>query len=400
LKQAVVEALGNRGDGIIRLNDEVLHISKVLAGETVVLHEGRLVEVLSPSTERVEPFCPHFARCGGCKFQHWQELPYRQWKRALLVEALASKGIETDIADLVDAHGQGRTRVSLHVRQHDGTWGAGFMEQKSHDLVVLDHCPVLVPALREAATLAAAFGEPLGTCDVAITAADNGLDVAVKAERKIVMKRFDALNAILKRFSVLRLSVNGDIHTALEDPVVKMGTARVKLPVQNFLQPTRFGEEALAQLVLSGVGKAKHVADLFCGLGPFALRLAEMSRVTAIDSDKQAVVSLHSAVRNTQGLKPVDAQARDLFREPLMPAELKDFDAIVLDPPRAGAEAQVKMLAKSVVKRVVMVACDVTTFARDAAILKAGGFTLKEVTPVDQFKWTAHLEMVGIFTRK
>jgi 23S rRNA (uracil1939-C5)-methyltransferase len=397
--QFVVEKLGHRGDGLVRRGDEILHVSKVLPGETVVLHEGRLKLVVSPSPDRIAPFCAHFDRCGGCKFQHWREEPYRHWKRDLLVEALAAKGIDAPVADLVDAHGIGRRRVSLHVRQQSGGWVAGFMEQKSHDLVAIDQCPVLVPALKEAPALAAAFGEPLGACDVAITAADNGLDVAIKAERKIVLKRFEALNAISKRFSVLRLSVNGEVHTALEDPFVVMGKARVKLPIQSFLQPTRQGEEALASLVLSGLGKAKSVADLFCGVGPFALRLAEKARVTAMDSDKAAVVCLDGAVRSTQGLKPVEAAIRDLFREPLTPAELNVFDAVVLDPPRAGAEAQVKMLAKSKVQRVVMVACDAGTFARDAAILKTGGFVLKEATPVDQFKWTAHLEMVGVFMR-
>jgi 23S rRNA (uracil1939-C5)-methyltransferase len=399
VKRGVVESLGNKGDGLLRIDDENHHVSKVLPGETIVLHEGRLHAIEVSSPERIEAFCAHYARCGGCKLQHWQDAPYRAWKRQLLVDALSSKGIETKVADLVDAHGAGRRRVSLHVRKQNGAWVAGFMEQKSHDLVALDHCPVLVPSMRDVAKLAAAFGEPLGACDVAVTAADNGLDVAIKAERKIVMKRIEALNTILKNFAVLRLSVNGDVHTSLHDPFVMMGRAGVKLPVQNFLQPTRAGEEALAQLVLAGVGKAKSIADLFCGLGPFALRLAETSRVTAIDSDKQAVVGLLGAVRNTQGLKPVEAQARDLFREPLMPAELHGFEAVVLDPPRAGAEAQVKMIAKSTVKRVVMVACDVSTFARDAAILKTGGFALKEATPVDQFKWTAHLEMVGVFTR-
>jgi 23S rRNA (uracil1939-C5)-methyltransferase len=399
VKRGVVESLGNKGDGLLRIDDENHHVSKVLPGETIVLHEGRLHAVEGPSPERIEAFCAHYARCGGCKLQHWQDSPYRNWKRQLLVDVLSNKGIETKVADLVDAHGAGRRRVSLHVRQQNGAWVAGFMEQKSHDLVALDHCPVLVPALKDAAKLAAAFGEPLGACDVAVTAADNGLDVAIKAERQIVFRRIEALNAILRQFSILRLSVNGEVHTARSEPHVSMGKAFVKLPTTSFLQPTVFGEEALAALVLKGVGKAKHVADLFCGLGPFALRLAENMRVTAMDSDASAISNLQMAVRETQGLKPIAVTKRDLFREPLMPAELNGFDAVVLDPPRAGAEAQAKMLAKSNVKRVVMVACDVGTFARDAGILKTGGFTLKEATPVDQFKWTAHLEMVGVFTR-
>jgi 23S rRNA (uracil1939-C5)-methyltransferase len=207
------------------------------------------------------------------------------------------------------------------------------------------------------------------------------------------------LNALAQEHAILRLSINGEIFMSLATPRVKMGVANVPLPQQSFLQPTRLGEESLAKLVLDGIGNAKSVADLFCGIGPFALRLAEQSKVTAIDADKAAIACLQSTVRHTQGLKPLAASTRDLFREPLTVAELRHFNAVVLDPPRAGAEAQARMLAKSTVPRIAMVACDVNSFARDAAILVGGGYRLQKVIPVDQFKWTAHLEMVGIFSK-
>ena len=394
-----VERLGQKGDGLVRAGDIQLHVPKVLAGEDVDLEMGKLTRVVTPSPERITPFCPHYDRCGGCKFQHWAEVPYQSWKRSLLVEALAAQNIKTNVEALIDAHGAGRRRVSLHVRQVDRVWCAGFMEQKSHDLIALDTCPVLVPALRQAAALASAFGPSLGACDVAVTAADNGLDVSIKAERKIVLRRLEALNEIVGRFNILRLSVNGDVHTANTIPHVNIGKAQVPLPTTSFLQATAAGEATLAALVVDAVKASKHVADLFCGVGPFALRMAEKAKVYAADSDKPAIAAMHLAMRHTQGLKPVDAQYRELFREPLTPLELKSFDAVVLDPPRAGAEAQAKQLAKSQVKRVVLVSCDIANFARDAAILTKGGYSLKTVTPVDQFKWTAHLEMVGVFTR-
>jgi 23S rRNA (uracil1939-C5)-methyltransferase len=394
-----VERLGQKGDGLVRAGDIQLHVPKVLAGEDIDLEMGKLTRIITSSPERVDAFCKHYDRCGGCKFQHWAEAPYQNWKRNLLIEALVAQNITTDVAALVDAHGEGRRRVSLHVREIDGVWHAGFMEQKSHALIALDHCPVLVPALKHVTQLAAAFGPSLGTCDVAVTAADNGLDVAIKAERQIVLRRLGALSDIVKSFNILRLSLNGDIHTALATPMVNIGKALVPLPATSFLQATAAGENAIAKLVLDGVKSAKHVADLFCGVGPFALRMAEKAKVYAADSDKPAMAGLKLAVRNTQGLKPVDVQPRDLMREPLTPHEMKSFDAVVLDPPRAGAEAQAKQLAKSQVKRVVLVSCDVANFARDAAILTKGGYSLKTVTPVDQFKWTGHLEMVGVFTK-
>jgi 23S rRNA (uracil1939-C5)-methyltransferase len=394
-----VERLGQKGDGLVRAGDIQLHVPKVLPGEDIDLEMGKLTRVISPSPERVEPFCRYYDRCGGCKFQHWSEQPYQNWKRNLLVEALAAHNIRTELGDLIDAHGAGRRRVSLHVRENNGNWQAGFMEQKSHDLIAFDQCPVLVPALKNASAIAASFGPALGACDVAITAADNGLDVSIKAERQIVLRRLSAMNDIVKNFNILRLSVNGEIHTAIAPPIVNIGKAEVPIPTTSFLQATAAGETVLSDLVLDAVKSAKHVADLFCGVGPFALRIATKAKVYAADSDKPAIANMKTALRNTQGLKPVDAQIRDLFREPLTPLELKTFDAVVLDPPRAGAEAQAKQLAKSQVKRVVVVSCDIANFARDAAILEKGGYSLKTVTPVDQFKWTAHLEIVGVFTK-
>lgn len=394
-----VEKLGQKGDGLVRAGDILLHVPKVLAGEDVDLEMGKLTRIVTPSDERVAPFCHHYDRCGGCKFQHWAEVPYQNWKRNLLIDALAAQNISTDVGPLIDAHGAGRRRVNLHVRETASGWQAGFMEQKSHDVIALAHCPVLVPELNEASLMAAAFGPSLGACDVAVTAADNGLDVSIKAERKIVLRRLEALNEIARRYNILRLSVNGDIHTAAASPEMTIGKARVGLPTTSFLQATSEGERVLAGLVVDAVKSSKHVADLFCGIGPFALRLAERAKVYAADSDKPAIAAVHAALRHTQGLKPVDAEYRDLFREPLTPLELKVFDAVVLDPPRAGAEAQAKQLAKSTVKRVVLVSCDISNFARDAAILTKGGYSLKTVTPVDQFKWTAHLEMVGVFTK-
>ena len=172
-----------------------------------------------------------------------------------------------------------------------------------------------------------------------------------------------------------------------------------ELPSGSFLQATAMAEATLAKLVLDGVGSAKSVADLFCGLGPFTLRLAERAKVFAADADKPAILALQKAVRHTQGLKPVTAVTRDLFREAMVPVELNGYDAVVFDPPRAGAEAQARELAKSKVKTVVAVSCEPRTFARDAAILVAGGYRLETVTPVDQFAWSTHVEVVGVFRR-
>jgi 23S rRNA (uracil1939-C5)-methyltransferase len=374
-------------------------VAKVLPGEVIDVVGGMLRSIIAPSPQRISAFCRHFETCGGCKLQHWQHEPYAAWKRQLVVDALVGQGLSVDVAPLIDAHGAGRRRVSLHVRQQNGTWVAGFMEQKSHDLCAIDHCPVLAPALDRAPECAAAFGSSLGACDVAVTATDGGLDVSIKAERKAVPRRVESLIAIAQHHKLARLSINGDVLVTLQKPAIIIGRAKVVLPVQSFLQATARGEEVLSALVVQGLAGAKNVGDLFCGLGPFALRIAETSRVTAYDSDRPAIEQLQLAVRNTMGLKPIRAEARNLFKSPLIAMELKEHDAVVFDPPRAGAEAQAHEIAKSKVKRVVAVSCNVGTFTRDAAILVKGGYTLKTVTPVDQFKYTVHVEVVGVFQR-
>jgi 23S rRNA (uracil1939-C5)-methyltransferase len=225
---------------------------------------------------------------------------------------------------------------------------------------------------------------------------DTGLDMSVRSARKL---RSEQLASFARTHRLARLIFNGEPVYMAQVPTLRMGKSVVELPPASFLQATAAAEEALAALVVAGVGAAKTVADLFCGVGPFALRLAGQARVYAADSDRLAVVALQKAVNHTQGFKPVTTQVRDLFRDPLAPIELDRHDAVVFDPPRAGAEAQARELARSKVKTVVAVSCDPTSFARDAGILVGGGYKLVSVTPVDQFAYAAHVELVAIFRR-
>ncbi len=395
-----IDRLGSKGDGISRVGDANVFVTKVLAGETVEISQGKLKRVVEPSSERIAAFCKYFDKCGGCKFQHWQHAPYAEWKRSLVVEALRSQGIVTTVDPLIDAHGAGRRRVSLHVRQIGGEWVAGFMEAKSHDLVAIDVCPVLVPQLAGATALAASFGSTLGNCDVMITVADNGLDVAVKAEREAANKHIAQFRLIMEKYKIMRLALNDEVVAQLTMPTIAIGPAHLQLPINSFLQATAAGEDELVRLAKTHFIKAKKILDLFCGVGPFTFRLAEIGKVHGIDSDKSAVASLLQATRFVQGLKPITALARDLFDNPLVAEELNEFDSVIFDPPRAGAEEQCKHLAKSKVKRIVAVACDVQSFARDAAVLIKGGYKIGQVTPVDQFKYSAHVEIVASFTRR
>ena len=299
---------------------------------------------------------------------------YQAWKHGTLVHTLKQARIEAPVEPLVDAHGDGRRRVTLHVRFPDRAMHVGFMAPRSHQIVEIAFCPIAEPALKDRApAIARAIGEhlkgPRKPLDVQITATQTGFDVDVRGHGP--MKDADRLRLIdlADRLDLSRLSIHGDVIVERRPPAILMGRTSVVPPPGSFLQATKLGEDVLAGLVTEACAKAKRVADLFAGAGPFSLRLAEKSEVHAVEFDKDSMTALDKAVRATPGLRRVTTEARDLFRRPLLTPELNAFDAVVLDPPRAGAEAQVKQLAVSKVPLVVSVSCDAATFARDAAIL-------------------------------
>jgi len=407
----IITDIGHRGDGVAPTPDGPVFVPYTLPGETVDAdavqgHPDRrhLLHVVEASPDRVAPFCPHFGVCGGCAIQHWAEPRYRAWKRDLVVSALSQAGVDAQVGDLIDAHGEGRRRAVLHARQ--GTKEiveVGFSALRAHTLVPIDRCPVLAPGMAGAIDAAWAIADVLGPLkkplDIHVTATLNGLDIDVRGSGPLDQARASALARVAASGRIARITRHGEMIAQIAPPLVQMGKAKVTLPPGPFLQATALGEQTLAELVLDHVGNAKSALDLFCGLGPFSLRLAERIRVTAIDSDQAAIEALARAAQATPGLKQVTALRRDLFRLPLPAMDLVPFEAVVFDPPRQGAEAQAREIAKSKVKTVVAVSCNAGTFARDAAILMAGGYKLSRVTPVDQFKYTAHVEIVARFAR-
>jgi 23S rRNA (uracil1939-C5)-methyltransferase len=401
-----IARMGHRGDAIAETPQGAVYVPYALPGETVeVEREGdraRLLRVVASSAERIEPICPHFGACGGCAVQHWRTEAYRAWKRGLAVAALAQAGIEAPIADLVDAHGEGRRRATLHARYGGRKiLAVGFTGRRSHVVVPIDQCPILAPALARAIAIAWRLAEPLKPTgkpiDLAFTATDGGLDVDLRGTGPLNPKMTTALAQIGAEEKLARITRHGDLVAQFAEPSIKVGRARLLLPPGSFLQATALAEEILARLASEAVGEARAVADLFCGIGTFALRLAERARVIAFDSDAGAIAALSRA--SAPGLKPIEAKARDLFRRPLVAAELAGCDAVVLDPPRQGAEAQARALAQSKVQRIAYVSCNPATFARDARILIDGGYRLVSVVPVDQFRYSAHLELVGVLER-
>ena len=406
-----IASMGHRGDGIAEARDPAVYVPYTLPGETVEVEavpghpdRRRLLAVKLPSPERIAPVCPHFGTCGGCAVQHWSFASYRAWKRGLVIEALAQAGLNAPVGDLVDAHGEGRRRAVFHARSRDrDILEVGFAASRSHRIVDVDRCPVLSPALDGAIDAAWDLaetvkhkGKPL---DIQVTATEVGLDVDLRGSGPLPPEAMSRLARAADAHRLARLTRHGELVGQRAVPVVRVGKAVVPLPPGAFLQATAEGEASLARLVCAHVAEARNIADLFCGIGPFALRLAERARVTAADSDAGAVAALGAAAKTTPGLKPVATERRDLYRRPFAEPELEPFDAVVFDPPRQGALAQAQKLARCDVPFVIAVSCNAATFARDVRVLVDGGYRLEAVTPVDQFRYTPHVEIVARLAR-
>lgn len=407
----VIDHVGQRGDGVAYAQGQTLFVPYTLGGETVEAEAApghpdrrRLLRIDGANPERIAPFCKYFGACGGCAIQHWQPDRYRAWKRQIVVDTLAHANIACRVDELIDAHGAGRRRITAHARRDgDGVLRVGFAAAGSHAIVDIEACPILDPGLQGALDAARSLAQVLKPTakplDIQVTATNNGLDVDVRGSGPLPSAMIATLSQLAEAHKLARLTRHGELVLMRMPPVIAMGSAQVTLPPGSFLQATTAGEEALAELVNKHCKGAKHIADLFCGVGPFALRLAARTRVSAFDSDAGAITALQKAATSTSGLKPVKAETRDLFRRPLMPQELRDYDAVVFDPPRQGAQAQVQQLAASKIQVVVAVSCNVATFARDARILIGSGYRLEGVTPVDQFRHTPHVELVARFSR-
>jgi 23S rRNA (uracil1939-C5)-methyltransferase len=407
----LINSLGAQGDGIANGADGPIFVPFSLPGEKVavarVKNQGTIMSITEPSADRIEPACRHFGldgvggTCGGCSLQHMAKPAYNVFKRATLIAALKSKGIETDVADVIEAHAGERRRIVFTARKREKGLLIGFNQAGSRHIVELEECPItsagILDRLDELRSLGAAIATGSDHFRMTVTETTTGLDVSIDGVRGGLpdRERRSLTETTLKMRGIARVSVNGETVIEPHQPILEFGGAKVVMPPGAFCQATVPAEEAMAQLVLAHVGKAKRVADLFSGIGTFALRLARTAQVLAVESDEKALKALDHAARNTQGLKPVKVERRDL-----MASELKNIDAVVFDPPRAGAEEQCAELAKSKVKTIVAVSCNALTLARDLSILIEGGYHITSVTPIDQFLWSPHVEVVVSLSRR
>ena len=395
--------MGHAGHGVTA---DGIFVPYAVPGDTVRITanatHAQLEEVLSPGPSRVPPACPHFGICGGCALQMMRNEDYLAWKRGLVVAALNQRGFSDPPVEEIIAIPPGtRRRAIFKARRLTNGVTAGFYEADSHHLVNIHECPVLVPELagllepiKTALAAILAEGEP---AELHATFSDTGVDLSLKLQRRRDPDLLMALSRFAANLKLARLCWNGEPIVVNTMPQLRVGRFSVSLPPECFLQPSKQGERVLQQLATAAVGSAQRIADLFCGCGSFTFALAERASLAAFDSSAPEIEALREAARPTGG--KVRADTRDLFRQPLTPAELDRFAAVLLDPPRAGATAQARNLARSTVPSIMYVSCNPASFARDARILCDGGYRLMRVVPVDQFLWSPHVELFAQFTR-
>ncbi|WP_455466498.1 class I SAM-dependent RNA methyltransferase [Bartonella sp. B39] len=404
----IIDHIGANGNGIIKTLHGLVYVPFTLPGESAEIavrgKYGTLIALKKKSPERVNALCQHFGECGGCALQHWRSDAYRVWKRQLVIDALKGYGIDVVVSPLIECKPYSRRRITLTASMTPQGYRVGFNRHLSHDIVVLEECPVscpeLISRLSDIRMLCSFLSNHAKRFHVTITSVQNGLDVALSGcfvRDELIRQKM--VRAALS-CGITRLSVEDEVLVEQEKPLVYFGDVCVEFPAGGFLQATYAAENIISNIILTHLKKAKNAADLFSGVGTFTLRMAKKMNVHAVENDKTALENLNLAARFAIGLKTVTCEKRDLFRHPLSTKELECFDSVVFDPPRTGAEEQIRELAKTTIPRVVAISCNPITFARDLSLLVAGGYTVEKIIPIDQFLWSPHVEIVAVLSKR
>lgn len=396
--------LGAQGDGVADHDGRQVFVPLALPGETVTaeLNNDRatITEILKPSPDRHPARCAHYGDCGGCSLQHLDDAPYLAFKREQVVTALSFQNIDAQVDPIVAIAPRTRRRAVFAAHRAGKQIHIGFHGRRSHRIVPISDCAVITPGLLallpKLEPIAAISAPTKDALTISVTETITGFDVALTG----VARGFPADSRVRAvqlagELGLARLSINGEIVMERAAPTLRAGNALLTPPPGGFLQACAESEATMLALVKEAIGDARKVIDLFAGAGTFSLPLASTATIHAAESDDAALAALDRAARKAQGLKPVATEKRDLFRRPFTRDELKRFDAAVIDPPRAGAEAQTRELAASGLKRVAMVSCNAQTFARDLKLMLDANYKVARITPIDQFLWSPHVEIVA-----
>jgi 23S rRNA (uracil1939-C5)-methyltransferase len=393
-------------------------IIRVAARGDGVTADGRYVAYAAPGDHidaagglvhgdrHVSPICPHFKLCGGCQLQHLDDVALEAFVAERITHALATQGVSA--GTIMPTHlspNASRRRVALRSSFAGKVFQLGFSTEKSHRIVDIKQCDVMAPELFALLAPLRTFLEPFvdrnRQIQIKLALVDQGVDVLIENWVANNLSRHEAISAFAQEHRLARLSLDegyGPVPFWEPEPVtISFDGVPVSYPPYGFVQATIDGEAALSAAVLEIAGDTPIVADLFAGLGTFALRLAPGRKVYAAEAERAVIASLQAAASRAN--RAVHGEHRDLFRRPLDPSELNKFGAVVLDPPRAGARAQVEQLAHSTVANIAYVSCNPASFARDAKTLVSAGYNLQKIYPVGQFRWSTHIELVGHFCR-
>jgi 23S rRNA (uracil1939-C5)-methyltransferase len=412
-----ITALGGRGDGLARAESgEKLFIPFALPGETVrVAIKGQrgdgmtaeLLEVVKASPERVTPFCPFYQRCGGCLMQHLNLTAYQEWKRGQLQNALARMEKSQLVSQLLEVPQNSRRRAAFAFTKHGKNLCLGFNAMASEEIVEIPSCPLILEPinamlgpLREL-LLKILPGKAKGDAVINLTAA--GIDLWLDCQTPLDLEKRELLAKFTENHDLARLSWGKEREpvAARRTPHLSFGGTKVPIPPGAFLQPSEEGERIIVEHVRRWVGEAKSVLDLFAGCGSLGLSLPENIRLHAVEGEATLAESLQAGARQAGRGSVVSVERRDLVKKPVTAAEMERFEVVIFDPPRPGAAAQAREIAKAKKpKKVIAISCNPATFAHDAFLLSQGGWEMEEVLPLDQFPFTAHLEVLAIFRRK
>ncbi len=401
-----IDRLGHQGDGIAVVDGNDVFIPFVIPNEVVEgeITNGRMSSprIVEPVSERIKAPCRHFKTCGGCLTQHINDDMLAEWKQNSVRETLARNGLTPEFRDIQTSPPHSRRRAVFTARRTKKGAMIGFHGRASDTLIDLLDCtlirPEILAALDGLKDLTRIGASRKGEIRISVTHSIGGLDIELRDAKELEPAQLVEVSAIAQREKYARVVWNDEVVLQIQPPVQQFGKARVLPPPSAFLQATREGETTLIAAVREICQDSKRVLDLFAGCGTFSLPIAETAEVHAVEGEGDMLTALDTAWRQTTGLKTVTTETRDLFRRPLLLDDFKGFDAAIIDPPRTGAKAQVEMLAPSGIRKIAFVSCNPATFARDAQVLITAGYALDWVQVIDQFRWSAHSELVAQFT--
>lgn len=405
MNQITIETLGSAGDGVA---PGPVYAPFTLPGEVIEgdIVDGRIDDpkIVTPSADRITAPCQHFRRCGGCALQHASDVFVADWKRQQIIYALAARGIEgVEVRQTITSPARSRRRATFAARRTKKGVQIGFHARKSDEIIALTACEVIhpdllssFPAIEACARLGASRK---GAIRATVTRSENGLDVSIEGGKPLEKQALLDAAALADTHDLARLTWSGEILVTRRQPHQRIGAALVAPSPGGFLQATSEGETALLAATREAIGAPSKLVDLFSGCGAFTIPFTDRTETHAVESDGALLTALTKGWKAVGGLARVTTETRDLFRRPLLAEELNAFPAAIIDPPRVGAKAQMEQLAASTIPVIASLSCDAGSFARDARTLMDGGYTLEWVQPVDQFRWSPHVEIAAKFKR-